>query len=131
MSVCGTRSARLACPPSCRARNGSTSASATIAASSLLGSNMAATRSPSTSGAGRGRWNAGADEVDEKKLSGPKTPAAVAAELAMPAEQTQTRFPAGGILAEHVVVPGDSLSKLALAYYGDVALAAAIAESNR
>ncbi len=83
------------------------------------------------SAAARRRWNAEAGELYEKKPYRPKTLAGIADALAMPPEESQTRYKTDGLLAQHEVVPGDSLGKLARTYYGDAALAAAIAEANR
>ncbi len=82
------------------------------------------------SAAARRRWNAPAEALDEKKAYRPKTLSRLAGELGRPAE-TQSRFAISGILAEHLVVPGDTLGKLAQQHFGDAALWEAIAEANR
>ena len=83
------------------------------------------------SAAARRRWNADPGELYEKKPYRPKTLAGIATALALPPEESQTRFPTEGLLAQHVVEPGDSLTRMARTYYGDAALAPAIAEANR
>jgi uncharacterized protein (DUF2235 family) len=82
------------------------------------------------SAAARRRWSAPPDTLWEKKPYRPKTLAKVAAALDAPPE-TQTRFPVDGLIGEHEIARGDTLGKLALLYYSDAKLAAAIAEANR
>jgi len=89
------------------------------------------TRIWEVSAAARRRWNADPGDLHEKTLYRPATLSAVAADLDRPAGQTQQRFTITGTLAEHKIARGDTLSKLARDYLGDVALADAIAEANR
>ena len=81
------------------------------------------------SAAARRRWNAAPDELYEKKPYRPKTLAGIAAALARPPEQAG--YGAEDLLAEHVVVPGDYLGKIARTYYGDGSKTAVIVEANR
>jgi len=67
----------------------------------------------------------------EKKPYRPKTLGGIAAALAMPPEEAQTRYKTEGLLAEHVVAPNENLSRIARFYYGDGGLADVIAEANR
>lgn len=83
------------------------------------------------SAAARRRWNAAPDELYEKKPYRPRTLARIAEALAVPPEESQTRFRTDGLLAEHVVAPGENLSRIAKFYYGDGRLAPVIAEANR
>jgi uncharacterized protein (DUF2235 family) len=81
------------------------------------------------SAAARRRWNAAPDELYEKKPYRPKTLTGIEAALAAPPEQA--RYSSDDLLAEHVVVPGDYLGKIARTYYGDGSKTAVIVEANR
>ncbi|MBP8232856.1 MAG: DUF2235 domain-containing protein [Rhizorhabdus sp.] len=74
------------------------------------------------------RWKAAANDIPEKKLYRPATLAAVARKL------DATRLPAaatGTVIARHRVEQGESLSKLAKRYYGDMTLGNLIFDANR